>query len=73
MNFGIIPDYRGLGLSKPFLYQIINAAKQEGVETLYLDVNSKNDLAVNLYKDIGFISHDNTFTWIYHHEDEAVL
>ncbi len=65
VNFGLVPEYRQMGLSKPFLHQIINATKREGAETLYLDVSSKNEQAVRLYRGVGFKAYDNTFTWVY--------
>ncbi len=70
VNFGLIPEYRGKSLSKPFLYQIINASKREGIETLYLNVSSKNDTAVALYKSVGFKAYDNTFNWVYEAVDK---
>ena len=70
MNFGIIPEYRGKGLSKLFLHEILNAVKKEAIQRLYLDVSSNNEPAVKIYRDAGFESQDSTLTWMYVIKDD---
>lgn len=70
VNFGIIPEYRGKGLSKIFLHEILNVVKAEGIQMLYLDVSSNNDRAVKIYRDAGFESQDSTITWMYVIKDD---
>lgn len=66
VNFGLIPEYRGKGLSKTFLLTILAKAKEYGIETLLLEVNEDNESAVNLYHSVGFIDDESTCTWIYY-------
>lgn len=53
-NVGILPEYRGRGLSKLLLYYCLWGYQQAGVKTVQLEVTQINDVAINLYKKIGF-------------------
>lgn len=66
VNFGLIPEYRGKGLSRAFLLTILDKAKAYGIETLHLEVNEDNTNAVNLYHSVGFTDDVSTCTWIYY-------
>lgn len=66
VNFGLIPEYRGKGLSRSFLLTILSKAKSYGIETLHLEVNEDNTGAVNLYHSVGFTDDESTCTWIYY-------
>lgn len=63
VNFGIVSKYRGMGLSKPFLSEIINAAKNYGIEELFIRVDSNNIKAINLYRWIGFKDVNKILIW----------
>lgn len=54
VNFGIISEYRGKGLSKYFLSSIINLCRNHGIRELYLSVDNNNIKAINLYNKLGF-------------------
>lgn len=66
VNFGLIPEYRGQGLSRDFLLTIIEKAKERGIDRIFLEVNADNISAVNLYRSIGFKEEQNTCTWLYY-------
>ena len=66
VNFGLIPEYRGKGLSKSFLLTILAKAKEFGIDTILLEVNEDNTSAVNLYHSVGFSDDESTCTWIYY-------
>ena len=53
-NVGILPEYRGRGLSKYLLYYSLWGYQQAGLKLVELEVTAENDVAVNLYKKIGF-------------------
>lgn len=63
VNFGIVNKYRGMGLSKIFLNKIIIAAKDYGIEELYIRVDSNNIKAINLYRWIGFKDENKIINW----------
>lgn len=63
VNFGIVNKYRGLGLSKILLNEIINEAKNYGIKELYIRVDSDNMKAINLYRWIGFKEINKILIW----------
>lgn len=54
-NIAIRPDYRGQGLGKELLSQVIAWAKQRGVCTISLEVRISNVPALRLYEGLGFV------------------
>lgn len=54
VNFGIVNDFRGIGLGKLLLHEIILYAKKSGIKELAIRVDCTNINAINLYKWIGF-------------------
>ena len=53
-NVGILPEYQGRGLSKILLYYSLWGYKRAGVKLVELEVTAENEIAVNLYKKVGF-------------------
>lgn len=53
-NVAVTPDYRGRGISKILMNELIAMAKSEGAKELYLEVRSSNRVAQNLYRSLGF-------------------
>lgn len=54
-GFGIIPEYRGKGLGKEMLLQITSNLISKGCKDIIIEVDSKNQVAFELYKKCGFI------------------
>lgn len=52
--FGIIADFRGKGLSKPFLANCLELWKRKGFLTCSLHTETTNSLAINVFKSLGF-------------------
>ena len=63
VNFGIISNFRSLGLGRIFLNEIINSAKVNKINDLYIRVDSENIAAINLYKSIGFKEETKVILW----------
>ena len=58
INFGLLEEFRGCGLSKLFLYKLINDAIEkfgDNYDGLYLTIDPSNLVAKSLYKSIGFV------------------
>lgn len=53
-GFGIQPEYRNKGFGRAALKQAVAIIYSRGIRTALLDVESKNDRALHLYKDCGF-------------------
>ncbi|MHA1908325.1 MAG: GNAT family N-acetyltransferase [Candidatus Thorarchaeota archaeon] len=53
-RFGILGEYRGKGLAKAHLLQVLKSAKEAGTSLMSIGVDLINSSAVNLYKNVGF-------------------
>jgi ribosomal protein S18 acetylase RimI-like enzyme len=53
-NLGITPSHRGKGLGKALLVQALQGFRRAGAQRVYLEVTSENDLAIRLYRNLGF-------------------
>ena len=51
------PVYRGQGIGKLIVTTLLNASTKEGVKKSVLQVDSKNETAINLYASLGFSFH----------------
>ena len=51
---GVVPAYRGKGLSKPLLLRAMRYMRGRGVKYIKLDVDQQNTPAVSLYTSVGF-------------------
>lgn len=54
-NIVVKKSFRGNGISHILLGHIINIAKQHNCNTINLEVNCNNSIAIKLYKNLGFI------------------
>lgn len=60
---GIKSDYRGRGLGKAFLIEIINEMIKLGMSIVLLEVDDDNTSALKFYKRFGFeLEHQRTHT-----------
>ncbi|WP_160688004.1 GNAT family N-acetyltransferase [Clostridium sp. C2-6-12] len=53
-GFGILPDFRGKGYGKAALKEALHLINEKNIYTVELDVECKNNTALNLYKDCEF-------------------
>jgi ribosomal-protein-alanine N-acetyltransferase len=54
LNICIAPDYRGQGLGRHLLGRLLDIARWNGAERLFLEVRPSNPLAKALYESAGF-------------------
>ncbi|OOG66127.1 ribosomal-protein-alanine N-acetyltransferase [Rhodanobacter sp. B04] len=54
LNICIAPDYRGKGLGRHLLGRLLDIARWNGAERLFLEVRPSNPLAKTLYESAGF-------------------
>ena len=54
-KFYLHKNYRGQGISRHMLNFIVNKTKEVGFNTVTLNVNKYNDLAITAYEKLGFI------------------
>jgi ribosomal protein S18 acetylase RimI-like enzyme len=53
-NIGIVPEYRGMGLSGALLAAALSGFQRSGATRAYLEVTASNLPAVRLYRAFGF-------------------
>lgn len=52
----VADEYRGLGLNKVILQDLVSWGHQQGVTNFYLDVYAENNPAIRAYEKFGFLS-----------------
>lgn len=53
-NVGVHPEYRGMGIGQTLLIQLEETAISRGVCSLFLEVRSKNAIAIGMYEKLGY-------------------
>ena len=53
-GFGILPDFRSKGYGKATLMAVLGLINEKNITEIGLDVESKNNTALNLYISCGF-------------------
>lgn len=53
-TIAVHPGFRGMGLGKHFLSEILEKAFEEGVIKAFLEVRESNEKAIKLYQELGF-------------------
>lgn len=54
-NVAVHPDYRGQGIGRRLLENLIAVIRERGAERLTLEVRPSNTAALNLYTSLGFV------------------
>nr|WP_288826331.1 ribosomal protein S18-alanine N-acetyltransferase [uncultured Clostridium sp.] len=54
LRIAVRPEYRGRGLSKKLMDQMVFYSRKNEVKSIFLEVRESNDRARNLYKSYGF-------------------
>jgi ribosomal protein S18 acetylase RimI-like enzyme len=57
---GVMPEYHGKGLSSALMDRAIDAAVENGMRSISLEVSVLNPRAINFYKKHGFIENYKT-------------
>lgn len=56
-EFYLEPEYRGKGIGRSVLEEIVEEAKRSGIHALHLETERHNDRALQLYRSIRFTDH----------------
>jgi len=58
LNLFVSEKYRGLGIGKMLLFNVLEVCKAENIQQLTLEVRVSNEYALRMYTDLGFtVSH----------------
>lgn len=66
VNFGVLESYRSKGYGKALMIELINLAKNKGINELFIRVDYNNLPAKFLYRKAGFRDVGDFSTWIWH-------
>lgn len=53
-NLGVAPEHRGQGLGEVLLRRALVGFQQAGLQKVFLEVTAENQVAIRLYKRLGF-------------------
>lgn len=56
LNLFVVEKFRGLGLGKLLMNEVIKICLTEHIEVLTLEVRMSNSYAVKMYKELGFVN-----------------
>lgn len=58
LNLFVSEKYRGLGIGKMLMFDVLEVCKAEKIQILTLEVRVSNKYAIKMYQDLGFeVSH----------------
>lgn len=55
-NIGVHPSWQGQGIGKKLVHHVLKQCWQEKIEAVYLEVRQSNEVALRLYRSLGFTS-----------------
>ncbi|HOV12911.1 MAG TPA: GNAT family N-acetyltransferase [Spirochaetota bacterium] len=64
VNLSVIEDFKNMGYGRIILQKGINLFYQNGCELAVLDVMQDNRIAINLYKDEGFVINNEMYSYL---------
>ncbi|NNJ33170.1 ribosomal protein S18-alanine N-acetyltransferase [Lacrimispora defluvii] len=73
LRIAILPRFRGRGLSKKLMDQMVFYSRQKEVKSIFLEVRESNDRARNLYKSYGFVEEGIRKHYYLNPSENAVL
>lgn len=72
-DIAVHPDHRGKGLGRRLLRTGLRSLREQGVETVKLEVRRSNEAAVSLYREAGFVHHQTATRYYDDGEDALVM
>ena len=55
MNVAVYPQYRGRGIGEQLMRRLMEDLREQGMESLTLEVRAGNEPAIRLYEKLGFL------------------
>ncbi|MFZ5591519.1 MAG: ribosomal protein S18-alanine N-acetyltransferase [Bacillota bacterium] len=72
-NVAVHPDWRGRGLGRRLLQELIRQAKQKGVLRMTLEVRQSNQVARRLYSTLGFVEGGRRRKYYSDNNEDAII
>lgn len=72
-NVAVHPDWRGRGLGRTLLEELIRQARQKGVVRMTLEVRQSNQVARHLYRALGFVESGRRRKYYSDNNEDAII
>ncbi|WP_124065240.1 ribosomal protein S18-alanine N-acetyltransferase [Clostridium sp. E02] len=73
LRIALLPKWRGRGLSKKLMDQVVFYSRRWEVSSMFLEVRSSNECAVNLYRSYGFLENGIRKNYYQNPCEDAIL
>lgn len=73
LRIALLPKWRGRGLSKKLMDHVVFYSKSLEVRSMFLEVRSSNECAVNLYRSYGFLENGIRKNYYQNPCEDAIL
>jgi len=67
------PDFKGQGLGTKMLTDLVDILEHEGIKQIFLEVRESNQVAIGLYKKVGFIEISRRKKYYQHPVEDALI
>lgn len=67
------PEFRGQGIGRQLLLHGLHSAKEEGAIKAFLEVREGNLIALNMYRDFGFVEDGRRVEYYKDNSEDAIL
>ena len=67
------PEFRGQGIGRQLLLHVVGSAKKEGAIRAFLEVRESNLIALNMYRDFGFVEDGRRVKYYKDNCEDAIL
>ena len=72
-TFAIHPDFRKQGIGKDLLLHTLRSAKADGAVTSFLEVREGNEVALEMYRQFGFVESGRREGYYKNNDETAIL
>lgn len=72
-NVAVHPDFRGRGIGKALISELLYLCEKDGILSFTLEVRESNIVAQNLYKSFGFVAEGKRKAYYSDNNEDAII
>lgn len=72
-NVAVHPDFRGRGIGKALISELLYLCEKDGILSFTLEVRESNIVAQNLYKSFGFVEEGKRKAYYSDNNEDAII
>lgn len=72
-NVAVHPDFRGRGIGKALISELLYLCEKDGILSFTLEVRESNLVAQNLYKSFGFVEEGKRKAYYSDNNEDAII